>query len=134
MKHLLKTAVLLVIGFLAAQPVLSSLSCAAGLAVACTPSCQMATSNMAPDCPMTGTSATGMSASGGCPQNCCTQNSLNALLPQPAPDKSKVTTPLPVAILARVYAVAGREKPAAISLEGRADTPPRYILNRVFRI
>ncbi len=129
MKHLLKTAVLLVIGLLTAQPVLSSLSCAAGLAVACAPSCPMAMSNMAPDCPMAG-----MTASEGCPQNCCTQNSLNALLPQTAPDKSKITMHIPVATLASVYSAAGLEKPAAISLEARADTPPHYILNRVFRI
>jgi hypothetical protein len=129
MKHLLKTAVLLIIGLLAAQPVLSSLSCAAGLAAACVPGCPMAMSNMAPDCPMTG-----MSAAEGCPQNCCTQSTLNAVLPQTAPDKFKVSIHIPIATFASVSAAAGLEKRSAVSLDARADTPPRYILNRVFRI
>jgi hypothetical protein len=129
MKHLLKSAVLLVIGLLAAQPVLSSLNCAAGLAAACAPGCSMAMSSMAPDCPMSG-----MSATEGCPQNCCTQNSVNAVLPKAATDKSKVTIHVPVAALASVDAAAGPEKPAAESLDARIDTPPLYILNRVFRI
>jgi hypothetical protein len=129
MKHLLKTAVLLVVGLLAAQPVLSSLDCAAGMAAACVPGCPMAMSSMSSDCPMKG-----MSAAEGCPQSCCTQNSLNAVLPQAAPDKSKATIHISAATLASVYAAAGLEKPTAVSLEGRADTPPRYILNRVFRI
>jgi hypothetical protein len=129
MKHLPKTAVLLVVGLLAAQPVLSSLGCAAGMAAACVPGCPMAMSSMAPDCPMKG-----MSAAEGCPQSCCTQDTVNAVLPKASTDKSKVTIHIPVATFASAYAVAGLEKPAAVSLEARADTPPRYILNRVFRI
>lgn len=129
MKHLLKTAVLVVIGLLAAQPVLSSLSCAAGMAAACVPGCPMAMSGMTPDCPMKG-----MSAAEGCPQSCCTQNTFNAVLPKAARNKSIVSIHVPAATLASVYAAAGLEKPAVASLEARADTPPRYILNRVFRI
>jgi hypothetical protein len=129
MKHLLKTAVLLVVGLLVAQPVLSSLSCAAGMAAACVPGCPMAMSGMAPDCPMKG-----MSAAEGCPQGCCTQKTVNAVLPKSARNKSKVSVHVPVATLASVYAAAGLERPAAVSHEARANTPPRYILNRVFRI
>lgn len=129
MKHLLKSAVLLVVGLLAAQPVLSSLSCAAGMAPACAPGCPMATSGMASNCPMTG-----MSAAEGCAQNCCTQNSVDAVLPRIARDHSKVGALVPVAAFAGPIAAAGLEKPAAVSFDFRADSPPRYIVNRVFRI
>jgi hypothetical protein len=129
MKHLLKIAVVLIVGLLVAQPVLSSLSCAAGSAAACVPGCPMAMSSMAPDC-----SVKGMSAAEGCPQSCCTQNTLTAVLPKAATDKSRITISIPVAAFASSVASTGIEKPAAVSLEARADTPPRYILNRVFRI
>jgi hypothetical protein len=77
---------------------------------------------------------TGMTAEGGCSQNCCTQRTIDAVLPQAAPDKSRITLHIPVAVLSSAFAAAGLEKPAAISLDIRADSPPRYILNRVFRI
>jgi hypothetical protein len=133
MKYLPKTVLLVVIGLLAAQPVLSSLSCAAGMA-ACIPACPMAMSGMVPDCPMPGTMVAGMSAAEGCPQNCCTQNAVNAVLPKSAPDKSKVSIANQVAALTSIYAAPGIEKPAVELLEARADTMPRYILNHVFRI
>ena len=129
MKHLLKTSALLVVALLAAQPVLASVSCVAGMAPACTPDCPMAMTSMAPDCPMTG-----MTASGGCPQNCCTRNAVEAVLPQAVPDKFKVTFHIPVAVFSSAAAAAGLENPAAASLQPRADSPPRYILNRVLRI
>jgi hypothetical protein len=129
MKHLLKTAGLLIIGLLAAQPVLSSLSCAAGLAAACARGCPMAMSSMAPDCPMSG-----MSDSESCAQNCCPQNTINAVLPRAARDKSKVTIHIPVAAFAGAFASARFENPALGSLDPRADSPPIYILNQVFRI
>jgi hypothetical protein len=129
MKHLFKNVVLLVISLLAAQPVLSSLNCVAGMVSACAPGCPMAMSNMAPDCPMTG-----LSAAKGCQQNCCTQNAINAVLPRTAPEKSKASIHVQVALIASVYAASGLEKQAAASLDARADSPPQYILNRVFRI
>jgi hypothetical protein len=134
MRHLLKTSVLLVIGLLAAQPVLSSLNCAAGLAPACVPGCLMAMVSMAPDCAMTGMSATGMTAAEDCLQSCCAQNTFAAILPQAAPDKSKVTILVPVAAFAGTLATTGLEKPTAQSLDPHPDSPPRYIVNRVFRI
>lgn len=129
MKQLLKNVVLLVIGLLAAQPVLSSLNCVAGMVPACAPGCPMAMSIMAPDCPMSG-----MSAAEGCSQSCCTQNAINAVLPRTAPEKSKVLAHSPVALITSVYAAAGFERQAAVSLDVSAETPPRHILHRVFRI
>ncbi len=134
MKHLLKTTVLLIAGLLAAQPVLSSLSCVAGKAPACNPGCSMTMSSMAPDCPMAGMRATGMTADEGCQRNCCTRNAFDAVLPRMVRDKSKVTVQVPVAAFASTFAGAQLERPATDSFDRLADSPPQYILNRVFRI
>jgi len=134
MKYLLKTAVIVVIGLLAAQPVLSSLSCAAGLVPACVPGCPMATSSMAPDCPMTDMMPAGMTAGEGCSQNCCTQNSVIAVLLRVTTAKSRTWILIPAAAPGSEYLSAGLERPAGESLETRVDSPPIYILNQVFRI
>jgi hypothetical protein len=134
MKNLLKTTVLLIAGLLAAQPVLSSLSCVAGMAPACAPDCPMAMSSMAPDCPMNGMGATGMTADQGCQRNCCTRNAFDAVLPRIGRDKSQVAIHVPVAAFAVTFAAAQPERPATDSFDPLADSPPRYIMNRVFRI
>jgi hypothetical protein len=93
----------------------------------------MAMNSMAPDCPMKGMTATGMSAE-GCPQNCCTLNTFNAVLLQTTRDQSKAKVQIPVVALPGAFAVARLEKTAVDSLDRRADSPPIYILNQVFRI
>lgn len=129
MKHLLKTVVLLVIALLAAQPVLSSLNCAAGAAPACVPGCPMAMGSMGPNCSMSG-----ISAAAGCQQDCCTRHAADAVLLPASRDKSKITLHTPVAAFASTFAEAGQDNPIADSFDPRADSPPRYIMNSVFRI
>jgi hypothetical protein len=127
LKYLLKNVVLLVIGLLAAQPVLSSLNCAAWMARTCAPGCPMAMTSMGPDCPMLS-----ITDAEGCSQKCCTQ--VEALLPRTSADKSKTTIQVPVAALAGVLQADRLEIPAVEAGDRRADSPPLYILNRVFRI
>jgi len=127
MKHLLKNVVLLVIGLLAAQPVLSSLNCAAWMAHTCAPGCPMTMTSMGPDCPMAG-----FTDAEGCSQKCCTQ--VEALLPRTSTDKSTATIQVHVAAYADVVQADRLEIPAVDSADRSADSPPLYILNRVFRI
>jgi hypothetical protein len=129
MKLLLKNVVLLLIGLLAAQPVLSSLNCVAGLVPACVQVCPMAMGSMAPNCPMQG-----MTGSTGEQQNCCAHNSLEAMLPQSVIAHAKVAVHIPSAELVVAPIVATPAGPVVVSFSARASAPPRYILNQTFRI
>ncbi|HUB51477.1 MAG TPA: hypothetical protein VL986_04990 [Terracidiphilus sp.] len=129
MKRLLQIAAVLVIGLMAAQPVLSSLDCAARMASSCAPGCPMAMSVMAPDCAMTG-----MSATQDCTQNCCSRNSVEAMLLQVSTGKARTASSIPAAILATTTSAPVVAIPAEAALDVRSSSPPRYIVNRVFRI
>ena len=129
MKRLLQFAAIVVIGLMAAQPVLSSLTCVARMASSCAPGCPMGMSGMSPDCPMKD-----MSANQGCARNCCSNSAVMATLPQVSPVKAKVVVAVPMAILTSVAIAPAAASPVAGSSGVRSSSPPRYIANRVFRI
>jgi hypothetical protein len=133
MKRLLPLAALLVICLLAGQPVLSSLACVDGMAVPCVPSCPMAmgemATGMAPDCPMEG-----MTAAESCPQTCCANHVLEAVLQQAPPDKARLAHLGPSYGFVNATAASEPSSPVTAPFELRSSSPPRYILNRVFRI
>ena len=130
MKNLLKTAVLIVVSLLAAQPVLSSWSCAAGMAPLCAQGCPMAMAGMGQECPMTG-----MSAANECIQDCCARNAVNAVLPKAATVKLRAGHDSWLSVLAGAAEI-GPVDVQRSEIDGgrRADSPPVYLVNRVFRI
>lgn len=129
MKRLVQFVAVLAIGLLAAQPVLFGLSCVAGSGAACAAGCPMATNTMGLDCPM----GNQMDAS-NCGQDCCAKAVPQAVVFAATPEKLKLVvagSPAPVV----VEAFAPRQ---ALAVNARDDTratsPPRYILDQVFRI
>jgi hypothetical protein len=130
MKRLIPFAAIFVIGLLATQPVLSSLYCAARLASSCAPGCPMTLSGMPPDCQMTG-----MTAAPGCTQSCCSRNTVEAMLPQTSASRFKaVASPATVALPVSAATAPGPARLALVSFDIRSSSPPRYIVNRAFRI
>jgi hypothetical protein len=125
-RRLLKITAILVIGILTARPVLSSLACTVRMVASCAPHCPMEMSAMGAECPMSGMIGT--------PQNCCSLNVVVAVLPRAAQPKTKA------ALLSLVPAALGAASVSAqpfttpVSSSPRASSPPRYVVNRVFRI
>jgi hypothetical protein len=126
MNRLLKITALLVIGILTARPVLSSLNCAVRMVDSCKPGCPMATNRLAANCPMSGV----LGASG----DCCAANRIEAVLPKAGHQKNVVAHPSPAAGFASALPAAGIALPSPVSVDFRALSHPRYIVNRVFRI
>jgi len=97
----------------------------------------MGMDGMGPNCPMNhpaaGSASRGM-ASSDCPQNCCGHAFAQAMAPGATSDKLKL-----------IAAAAALAQPGLISfadpllrplanLEPQFSSPPRYVLNQVFRI
>ncbi len=128
MKRLAQFAAALVIGLLAGQPVAEALGCSRHMC-AMPSACPMEMSVMPPDCPM----AKPM-PSVECFPSCC-----GHALPQPASVNSAPMEPvkvqavlLPAAILTEpsVETAAAVVQPVPIV----SSSPPRFLLNRAFRI
>jgi hypothetical protein len=103
--------------------------CALAQPAACLPDCPMAMSGMSADCPMAGQMATS-----DCPANCCVHASWQALAPVLASDKVRQTTAVAMDTVPAVSSLAGKTRVTSRPIEGRVESPPRYILNQVFRI
>jgi hypothetical protein len=128
MKRLVQFAATCVIALLAGLPVGAGLTCAMHM-VADGSTCPMGMSGMGPDCPM----AQEMGAA-GCAQDCC--NAHMAVVATPAAVRVKPKLASRAESMALIPLEATAAKTAATELAGppRSSTPPRYILNRVFRI
>jgi hypothetical protein len=131
MKRLLKFVAAFAIAVLVAQPALASLPCTFGPSVTCAADCPMAMSGMGKDCPMTGSNSV---AAADCPQNCCSHRVAQALAPLAEVQKLRL-----IALSAFLWSPAAAFQPDPAfaqqqPLRFRADPPPRYILNQVFRI
>ncbi len=127
MKRIAQFAAVLAIALLVAQPAIAGATCLFGPAAACVSGCPMA--GMGPDCPMTG-----QTVASSCPMDCCSHAALQATDPQVAPSKVRVVVQ-PIAF-AEHYKVS-IANPIAVAREIvkiRSVSPPRYILNRAFRI
>jgi hypothetical protein len=128
MRRLAQFAALLVIGILMGQPVAEALECSRQMC-AMPSACPMEMSAMPPDCPMTQPMP-----SVECVPSCC-----GHARPQPAGLNNAPMEPvkvqavlLPAAILTEpsVEAAAAVVQPVPIV----SSSPPRFLLNRVFRI
>ena len=129
MKRIAQFAAALAIAFLAVQPVLGSLPCRLGPATACASGCSMAMNVMGPDCMMQG-----RMAEAGCPRNCCDHSVLQSTLLLAAQSKSRHLVPSPLLAQSVATAAADPIPYAQAGNESRGGSPPRYILNQVFRI
>jgi hypothetical protein len=127
MKRIAQFAAVLAIALLIAQPVVAGATCLFGPAAACISGCPMA--GMGPDCPMGGqTLAT------SCPMDCCSHAALQASEPLAAPSKVRVVAQ-PIALAEPFQNSIANPKAAAREIiEIQSVSPPRYILNKVFRI
>jgi len=102
--------------------------------------CVLGNSAMGPSCPM---GTTGMDAdyamshalaAGGCSQDCCNRTAPIVQLVIAVPVKPKLAAAVPqMAGLTIPTAVEGNSQPE-VSQNFTANSPPRYILLRVFRI
>jgi hypothetical protein len=129
MKRITQFSAVVFLALLTVQPVLASLSCALGGVRGGASSCPMGMSEMGADCPM----ASHM-VDAGCSQNCCAQAGLPTRGAAVKADKLRVDG-LSAAVAALVtYAQSGRTTGTDRRSGVRGDSPPRHILNQVFRI
>ena len=122
-------AATLAIALLTVQPVLASLPCDANPASACVPGCRMNMSSMGADCPMAG-----LIMDASCGQNCCAQAGLQTLAPAVAAEKLRIAVVAGPLVLHVAQAPANRVAGIERIDQVRGDSPPRYIVNQVFRI
>lgn len=129
MKKFLQFVAVAVIVLFAAQSAFAGLPCASGMAASCAPGCPMTQSSMGPNCPM----ARQMAAN-ECPQGCCTHAVPQALAIVAAPDHARLT--LRAQSIMPQMAVAASHQAFAVHPTSTVpiNSPPRYILNQVFRI
>lgn len=128
MKRFIQFAAVLTIALMAGSPVAEALACSTLMGEG-TGACTMGMSEMGTDCPM----AQPMAA-GGCAQECC--NHALPLVPAPLliPVKPRIASPSQ--FIALILASPDAEQAAIAKSTGPSPStsPPRYILNRVFRI
>lgn len=129
MKRLVQFVAVLAIGLLVVQPALAGLPCVAGANTECAPGCPMAMNGMRPGCPMAS-----QMASGDCPQNCRGHALPQATAPVAAPEKLKLAVSAAPSMLLGSVFMAEPELNLRTPIEARIASPPRYILNRAFRI
>jgi hypothetical protein len=129
MKRIAQFVAVLGIALVAVQPVLASLPCVVSSGGVCISGCPMATIEMGPDCSMQGPMA-----ESSCPQNCCDHNAFQATAPLAVHDKSRLSAPSTALALTMALAVTAPAAHTQVNHGPRADSPPRYILNQVFRI
>jgi hypothetical protein len=128
MKRLIQFAAVLTIALMAGSPVAEALACSTLMGEG-TAACPMGMSEMGPDCPMAQ-----QMAGDGCAQECC--NHALPLMPTPLliPVKPRIASPSQ--FIALILASPDAEQSAIAKSKGPPPSisPPRYILNRVFRI
>jgi hypothetical protein len=129
MKRIAHFAAVLAIVLLVVQPALAASFCVVGQNAVCTTGCPMAMAGMGPDCPM----ASGMVAS-GCSMDCCSHGAMLASESQATADRHR--SDMRFMAVVEPAAIAGFEPIAdrRIISEILGVSPPRYILNQVFRI
>lgn len=125
MNRQLKFTALLIIGILAARPVLSNLYCAVRMITSCAQKCPMG-AVAAAECPMT--------RMVGASPNCCAYNSFEAVLRRAAHEKTKVEPLSFAAVQAEAATSDVGLSISAVAVFPRTSSPPRYVVNRVFRI
>ena len=128
MKRLAQFAALFVMAFLMGQPVAEALQCSRHTCATPSP-CPMEMSDMSADCPM----AQPMPTVDCFPSCCGHANPQSAVLSAtPAEPVKAQSAILPAAILSdsRLELIAS----AAHAVPVTSNSPPRFILNRVFRI
>jgi hypothetical protein len=133
MKQLIQFVSVSVIALLAVQPAHAGVPCVLGAPVACVPGCPMVMSGMAPDCPMNGPATSQMTAA-DCPQNCCAHALPPAVIPLAASGKLKPAAPALFHLLQAALPVSGSALALGAPTDAQFASPPRYILNQVFRI
>jgi len=84
---------------------------------------------MASDCPMMG-----MTAAPGCMQNGCSGKAIEALLSQASSNKAKAASSAPLAVSSSATVAADPARLVVGWCRIRTNSPPPYIVNRVFRI
>ena len=128
MKRLLQVAATGVIAVLALQPAPVGLACTLQMPASGT-ACPMGMTEMTPDCPMAQ-----QMADAGCMQQCC-----NHGLPRIAAPALTLVKPRSggaAAVMARIPVVpeTALATPSLSWQTADSGPPPRYLLNRVFRI
>jgi hypothetical protein len=130
MSRITQFAAAFALAFLMAQPVLASLPCEANHASPCASGCPMAMSEMGADCPM----ASQHMMDAGCLQTCCARAGLQTFAPAVGAGKLRAgVAAVPLAQLVTVLP-ANRITGFGRASEVRGESPPRYIVNQVFRI
>jgi len=129
MKRIAQFAAVLAIALFVAQPALAGSICIFGQSATCVTGCPMAMDNMGPDCPM----ASGMVAS-GCSMDCCPGAAMQASEPLAAANKWRTAVQTLALADASEISAANPVAVGPISVKFRGVSPPRYILNQVFRI
>ena len=129
MKRMAQFAAILAIAFLMAQPAFASPACTFESAAGCVVDCPMDMQGMGPDCPMTGPIV-----SFGCPTDCCSHAAVQAMESIVAPEKLRVGAQQAVASDASEAPIAApvADRPSGLAIRG--SSPPRYLMNQVFRI
>ncbi|HTA78728.1 MAG TPA: hypothetical protein VK720_04240 [Terracidiphilus sp.] len=123
MKKLLQLFAVIVIGLLAIQPALAALTCPTASR------CTMGMSGMGPNCPMTPALA-----AAGCVSGCCAQTLPPTNQSWGTIAKPKATAANGVLVVAVVLSDAPSATERSHSDPAVLNSPPRYILHRVFRI
>ena len=129
MRRRVQFVAVLVIALLALQPILAGVPCAFGMSETCAAGCPMAMNGMGPDCPMTGRMTTA-----DCPSDCCTHTLPQAAMFPATPGRVKLAVPAHSAVLPEIVFTPGQAPAPQAQIEARIASPPRYILNQVFRI
>lgn len=128
MKRALPIVGILLVLLLAAGPASAAISCAMSNS-AMGPSCPMGIAGMDADCPMSHALA-----AADCSQDCCNRAAPIALVQNGIPVKPKLlATSLQLATIAIPIEAERNSRPEAPAFFA-ANSPPRYILLRVFRI
>ena len=128
MKRTFPIVGILLVLLLAAGPASAAVRCVLA-STAMGPSCPMSMAGMDVDCPMSHTLA-----AADCSQDCCNQAAPIALAQNGIPVKPKLLLPmLNMASIDVPIAAEGNSRPEILPTVA-ANSPPRYILLRVFRI
>lgn len=129
MKRFAQLVAVLAIALFAIQPALAGMSCMPNQSAACVPGCPMAMDSMGADCPVAG-----QAMASECLPNCCTHGVSPAIAPLVPSERLR----LAMFLISAARPDAGQSAKTAASffapIESRAVSPPRYILNQVFRI
>jgi hypothetical protein len=125
MKRFIQFAAVVLMGLMAVQPAMAVLPCVEGEHAACVPGCPMTANGMSGDCHTNSMAATGN----------CRPESLPQVFAWIGTPKELHLSAL-ASPVAAAFAIPAAELRFAVRLaiDARAASPPRYLLNQVFRI